>query len=100
MIQREHYMKVLRAYRNKPVVKVLTGLRRAGKSSLLLLLQDELLASGIPPERIIKVNYDNMDFIDMRDARSLHHFIKEKMVEDDRYFILIDEIQESVRIFR
>ena len=94
MIQREHYMKVLRAYRNKPVVKVLTGLRRAGKSSLLLLLQDELLASGIPPERIIKVNYDNMDFIDMRDARSLHHFIKEKMVEDDRYFILIDEIQE------
>lgn len=94
MIQREHYMKVLRAYRNKPVVKVLTGLRRAGKSSLLLLLQEELLASGIPPERIIKVNYDNMDFIDMRDARSLHNFIKEKMVEDDRYFILIDEIQE------
>lgn len=94
MIQREHYMKVLRAYRNKPVVKVLTGLRRAGKSSLLVLLQDELLASGISPDRIIKINYDNMDFFDLRDARSLHHYLREKIVADDRYYILIDEIQE------
>lgn len=87
-------MKVLRAYRNKPVVKVLTGLRRAGKSSLLVLLQDELLASGISPDRIIKINYDNMDFFDLRDARSLHHYLREKIVADDRYYILIDEIQE------
>jgi predicted AAA+ superfamily ATPase len=95
MIKRERYMMTLRTYRNKPLIKVLTGLRRAGKSSLLLLLQEELLANGIKPAQIIWINFDNMDFFDLRDAKSLHNYLKIKMTDMDFYYVLIDEVQES-----
>ncbi len=94
MIKRERYMQKLRTYRNKPLIKVLTGLRRAGKSSLLVLLQEELLASGIKQEQIISINFDNMDFFDLRDARALHAYLKNKMVNWDFFYVLIDEVQE------
>jgi predicted AAA+ superfamily ATPase len=94
MIKRERYLATLRAYRDKPLIKVLTGLRRAGKSSLLQLFQDELLDSGIKPHQIIVINFDNMDFFDLREAKSLHQYLQSKMVEDHQYYVLIDEVQE------
>ena len=89
-------MDILRTYRNKPVIKVLTGLRRSGKSSLLQLLQEELLASGIPSERILSINFDNMDSFELRTAKALHDHLKTKMQEDAYYYVLLDEVQESV----
>lgn len=94
MIKRERYLTTLRAYRDKPLIKVLTGLRRAGKSSLLQLFQEELLVSGIKPQQIIAINFDNMDYFDLRDAKSLHGYLKGKMAEDLKYYVLIDEVQE------
>lgn len=89
-------MQVLRAYRNKPLIKVLTGLRRSGKSSLLMLLQEELLESGIRADQIISINFDNMDFFDLREAKALHRYLKEKMSGNDYSYVLIDEVQEAI----
>jgi uncharacterized protein len=86
---------ILRTYRKKPLIKVLTGLRRSGKSTLLLMLKDELLAAGIRPEQIILINFDNMDFFDIRDARALQNYIKSKMSNLDYCYVMIDEIQEA-----
>lgn len=83
MINREYYMQKLRAFRNKPLIKVLTGLRRSGKSSLLLLLQEELLAENVQPGQIIYINFDNMDFFDLRSAQSLHTHLNGKMAGMD-----------------
>lgn len=94
MIKRERYLQILRTYRNKPIIKVLTGLRRSGKSSLLVLLQEELLANGIPQEQIVTINFDNMDFFELRDAKALHNFLKSKMATSDLYYVFIDEVQE------
>jgi predicted AAA+ superfamily ATPase len=94
MINRELYMQKLRAYRNKPLIKVLTGLRRSGKSSLLMLMQEELRETGIQQRQIIYINFDNMDFFDLRDAVSLHRYLKDKMDLEIFYYVLIDEIQE------
>lgn len=95
MIKRETYLEKLRVYRNKPVIKVLTGLRRAGKSSLLLLLRDELLEAGVKPEQIIHVNFDSMAFFDLREPKALYRHLKEKMAGNTFSYVLIDEIQEA-----
>ena len=94
LIKRELYLKTLRAYRNKPLIKVLTGLRRSGKSSLLILLKDELLENGIQPEQIVLINFDNMDFFDLRSAKQLHQHLKSLMINQSYMYILIDEVQE------
>lgn len=94
MVQRERYMKMLRIYRDKPLIKVLTGLRRSGKSSLLLLLREELLESGIQPDHILLVNFDDMDTFELRDAKSLHDHIRKFMKGTGIHYVLIDEIQE------
>jgi len=95
MIKRSQYLDTLRVYRNKPLIKVLTGLRRSGKSSLLMLLQEELLESGITPAQILSINFDNMDFFDIREPKALHHYLKSKMEGLDFCYVLIDEIQEA-----
>lgn len=95
MIKRDQYMDILRIYRNKPLIKVLTGLRRSGKSSLLFLLKEELLESGIKPEQIIFINYDNMDFFDIREPKALHSYLKSRMKNLNFCYVLIDEIQEA-----
>lgn len=95
MIQRERYMKILRTFRDKPLIKVLTGLRRSGKSSLLRLLQAELLGAGVSPDHILLVDFDNMDFFGLRDAKSLHDHFRSRMEEEGTYYVLIDEVQEA-----
>ena len=95
LIKRELYMNKLRAYRTKPLIKVLTGLRRSGKSSLLMLLREELLAEGIQPGKIIYVNFDDMDFFELRTAEALHTYLKRQMNDSEYFYILIDEIQEA-----
>ncbi len=66
MIRRESYMKELITFIDKPFVKVLTGIRRSGKSAILLMLQEEVLALGKTKEQMIYVNFENMDYADIR----------------------------------
>ena len=96
MIKRDKYMEQLRAFRGKPMIKVLTGLRRAGKSTLLMMLREELIVDGIDPESVIMINFDNMDFFDLREAKALHSYIKSKMAGRSQCTVMIDEVQEAV----
>lgn len=94
MIIRPHYMKMLKTYRDVPLVKILAGVRRCGKSTILEMLRDDLKSSGIPEDHIIFERYTS-EYIDedMTD-RGMHDSIREKMTDGDRYYILLDEVQE------
>jgi predicted AAA+ superfamily ATPase len=94
MIKRDRYIRQIGPYIHKPFVKVLTGIRRSGKSSILLLLMDELKTAANGEDNLIYINFDNLDYMALRNPQELHSFIKAKMTGQGLYHILLDEIQE------
>jgi len=71
LIRRDLYLNQLLEFVDKPFIKVLTGIRRSGKSTILLLLLDELLGKGILKEQIIHINFESFDFTDLDNADKL-----------------------------
>ena len=95
MIRRESYMQQIRDFMDKPVVKVLTGVRRSGKSALLLLIIDALMKHGIRKENIIHMNFESMRYEELKDFRRLYETISQRAAKTSgRIYILLDEIQE------
>lgn len=94
MISRPRYMEVFRTYRDVPVIKVLAGIRRCGKSTLLEMLRDELQRDGVPADHIVKMSYTSEDFDDGMTDKEMHRDILEKMSGAGRYYLLLDEVQE------
>ena len=94
MIIRSNYMDMLKTYRDVPLVKILAGVRRCGKSTIFEMLRDDLQSSGIPADHIISMRYTSEDFDDGMTDKDMHNSIKEKMVDDSRYYLLLDEVQE------
>lgn len=94
MIRRDLYLNQLCDYIDKPFIKVITGIRRSGKSAILMLLRDELLGKGINKENIISINFESFEYSDIDKAEKLCKFIKSKISNKQRYYILLDEIQE------
>ena len=94
MINRPHYMQLLKTYRDLPLVKILAGVRRCGKSTLLELLREELLKDGIPAGHILFVRYTSEDLdADMTD-KEMYKGIRAQMTDDQKYYLLLDEVQE------
>ncbi len=95
MIQRSIYQKRIGAFIDKPVIKVITGIRRSGKSSLMKLIINEILSKGITEKQILYINKDSVEFDDIRDYLDLHRFVKSyfKNVAKSKY-LFIDEVQE------
>jgi predicted AAA+ superfamily ATPase len=96
MIKRELYLNQLRDFIDKPFIKVISGLRRSGKSSILMMLRDELLSMGIGESNIIYINFENFEYSELDIAAKLYKFVKAKINNKQRYYILLDEIQEVV----
>lgn len=94
MIKRDLYLNKLCDYIDKPLIKVITGIRRCGKSAILLLLRDELLKKGITEKRIIYLNFESLELSDIDKAEILYKYVKEKITDKKRYYLLLDEIQE------
>ncbi|MCM1045480.1 MAG: ATP-binding protein [Candidatus Gastranaerophilales bacterium] len=94
MIIRPHYMQALKKYRDVPLVKILAGVRRCGKSTILEMLCDDLKNSGISSDHIIFFRYTSEDLDEELTDKGMYRTIKEKMTDDDRYYILLDEVQE------
>lgn len=94
MINRELYLEQLRSFIDKPLIKVLTGIRRSGKSSLLIMLKEELKQRGVRDHNIIFINFESMEYSDIDNAKSLFSFIKSKVSYKDKCYLLLDEIQE------
>ena len=97
MIQREMYMKRIRPFIGTDLVKVMTGIRRCGKSFLLFdLFYDHLIESGVREEQIIPIALDDDMFTKYRDPDELSRFIRSKIVSKKMYYILIDEVQYAI----
>ena len=94
MIIRPQYMNTLKTYRDVPLVKILAGIRRCGKSTILDMLRDDLLKSGIAADHIISMRYTSEDFDDGMTDKDMYRSIKEQMTDDGRYYLLLDEVQE------
>ena len=78
LFSRPDYERQLLAFRNKQIIKVITGVRRCGKSSLLSLLRETLLADGVEAERIVSINFEDFDADPLRDPKVLHDYLKSK----------------------
>ncbi len=94
MIRRDIYLNQLSAYIDKPFIKVITGIRRSGKSAILTMLRDELSGKGIDEKNIIYLNFESFEFSEINRADKLYAFIKGKIKNTKRYYLLLDEIQE------
>lgn len=94
MIIRQRYLNMLKIYRDVPLVKILAGIRRCGKSTILEMLRDDLLKSGIAADHIISMRYTSEDYDDGMTDKDMYQGIKERMTGDGRYYLLLDEVQE------
>ena len=94
MIKRELYLNRLCDYIDKPLIKIITGIRRCGKSAILQLLRDELLNRGISENQILYLNFESLENSDIDSAEKLYKFVKGKITDKKRCYLLLDEIQE------
>ena len=89
---RDFYLNRLIAFQDTEPVKVVTGIRRCGKSSLLKLMQKHLLETDIEPEQIISMNFESMEYRDM-DVKAFYNHVKGKVLTDKRMYLFFDELQ-------
>ena len=94
MIVRPYYLDMLKTYRDVPLVKILAGIRRCGKSTILDMLKDDLICSGIEADHVIQLRYTAEELDDSMTAKQMYRDIKEKMTDNERYYLLLDEVQE------
>ncbi len=92
-LERTEYMDKLLAFRDKQLIKVVTGVRRCGKSTLLELFRDRLRSEGVEERQIVSVNLEDYDFLPLRDPAALHAYIKERIVPDAATYVFLDEVQ-------
>lgn len=92
MIIRENYLKKMIDAKDTEFIKVITGVRRSGKSTLLLMFKDYLINNGIKDDNIIYINFESAEFDDIKDYKDLYKYIKEK-IKKGRVYLLLDEIQ-------
>ena len=94
MIVRPYYLDILRTYRDVPLVKILAGIRRCGKSTILDMLKDDLIGSGVSADHVIHLRYTSEELDDGMTAKQMYRSIKSKMTDGQRYYLLLDELQE------
>ena len=92
-IQRESDLSILKNFKDKQIIKVITGIRRCGKSTLLELFQDYLKENGVEEKQIVSINFENADYEELQDRKKLHEYIKSKLVKNKKTYIFLDEIQ-------
>ena len=96
MIKREKYLKNIRGFYDQDLIKVITGIRRSGKSTLLKQIIDELKESGVNKEKIIYINFEDIEMSFIKNDMDLNSYIKKQIKDDQKYYLLFDEIQNVV----
>ena len=92
MIERTEYLEELKRWKDKDLIKVITGIRRCGKSTLFQLFIDYLKSTGISNEQIISINLEDADY-NFEDYKQLYDYIKEKIDSKNQYYVFLDEVQ-------
>ena len=95
MIERKEYLDELKKWMNKDLIKVVTGIRRCGKSTLFELFISYLKETGISDEQIIQINLESADY-DFKDYKELYQYIVSKLSDDENYYVFLDEVQNVV----
>jgi predicted AAA+ superfamily ATPase len=96
MVQRNTYLERLAAWREKQVIKVITGVRRCGKSTLLLQYINRLKASGVSDEQIIAVNLEDPEFESLHNHQALYAYMQKRLCKNKFTYVFIDEVQQCV----
>ncbi len=92
-IKRENYLSILKNFKDKQIIKVITGIRRCGKSTLLELFQEYLKENGVLNEQIVSINFENADYEELQDRKKLHEYLKSKLIKNKKTYIFLDEVQ-------
>ena len=92
-LKRELYLEQIRPYYDSDIIKVITGVRRSGKSVLLETIKDELIQSGISGDKIIYINLEDLDYEYIKNSSDLNKEIKSRIVGKEKYYIFLDEVQ-------
>ena len=90
---REDYLKLIRPYYDVDLIKVITGIRRSGKSVLMETIKDEIIANGVNGSHIISINLEDLDYSFITDIKDLHKEIESRIQDKEKYYIFLDEIQ-------
>lgn len=98
MLKRERYLSKIRKSYDVDIIKVITGVRRCGKSVLLSQIKDELMDSGVKPDHFIDINFENVEFEKINTYKKLDSYVKKRIKDKEKYYIFLDEIQH-VRSF-
>lgn len=93
MINRDEYLQKLISFKDKDLIKVVTGIRRCGKSTLFKLFQEYLLDNGVEQDQIININFEDLDYEHINNYRILYDYIKPKLNPNKKNYIFLDEIQ-------
>lgn len=93
MVERQEYMQKLIKWKDRQVIKVVTGVRRCGKSTLLIMFQEYLKKNGIDAKQCISINFEDLRFEHLKDYHQLYDYILERIDDLERWYIFLDEIQ-------
>ena len=92
-IERVEYLSKLKKFRDKKLIKVVTGIRRCGKSTLMEIYRDWLISQGVSSDRIVFINFEDYDFFSLRDPQNLYGYVKGRLSETEMTYLFFDEIQ-------
>lgn len=93
MVERTEYLESLKQWKDEQVIKVITGIRRCGKSTLMAQYQEWLRANGVSGEQIISINFEELEYEELLDYKKLYYYLKEHLAENQTTYIFLDEIQ-------
>ena len=93
-INRDNYMSILKDFKDQQIIKVITGIRRCGKSTLLEMFQDYLKENGVADKQIISINFEDANYEELQDRKKLYDYLKSKIVKGKKTYIFLDEIQQ------
>lgn len=94
MIKRDLYLDKIRPFIDKPFIKVITGIRRCGKSTILMMIKEEILDKGIDDSNIVYINFESMLYSDIDNSKKLYSYVKDQVKNSNKYYLFFDEIQE------
>lgn len=94
LVERKEYIKSLIQWKNEQIIKVVTGIRRCGKSTLLAQYQSWLVKNGVSGEQIVSINFEELEYEDLLDYKKLYAYLRDKLVPGKTTYIFLDEIQK------
>lgn len=92
-ILRTEYLQILKDFKDKDIIKIVTGIRRCGKSTLMEIFQDYLRENGVDDNHIISINFEDYNYVDLLEPKELHTYVQDKLIDHKMYYVFFDEIQ-------